>query len=257
MNDIEHLDKNNSEEVFSFNFKKTHFLFLLNLIIFAIGLTTGYIIWGRSSLPLTEQIDTQSQVTQEQLPVPPSSPTEQIAVRYDVPADDDPFLGDENAPITIIEFSDFECPYCTRFHVETFPQLMEKYGDQIKFVYRDFPLSSIHPEAFPSAEAANCAKEQEKYWEFHGKLFDGGPSNLSSEMYLIYAEEIGLNMESFQECVEEHRYQREVQVDFDYAVSLGVNSTPTFFINGLPLIGAQPFEVFEQIILAELAGEIQ
>jgi protein-disulfide isomerase len=220
-------------------------------LAFTLGLAAGFLLWGRQpEIPpvVANQPDPTAAVDQ---------PAQQQAPqRYPVPIDDDPTLGSPDAPITIIEFSDYQCPYCTKWHLEVFPRLMGQYSGQIRFVYRDFPLVSIHPEAIPAAEAANCAGEQGDYWGFHEKLFDGGSSALGSEVYTRYAEELGLEMTSFTECIETHRYQAEVQADFDYAAQLGVRSTPTFFINGIPFVGAQPFEAFQQLIDAELAGEI-
>jgi protein-disulfide isomerase len=176
-------------------------------------------------------------------------------VRYEIPVDDDPMLGLSDAPITIVEFSDYECPYCRRWHTDVYPSLLETYGDQIRFVYRDFPLESIHANAKPAAEAANCAYEQGAFWEYHDKLF-GMQLGLSSQAYQEYASQLELDEAAFQECIESGRYQEEVQSDFEFAANLGVRSTPTFFINGIAVVGAQPFEVFQEVIERELAGEI-
>jgi protein-disulfide isomerase len=178
----------------------------------------------------------------------------QQVVRYEVPIDGDPVLGPDDAPITLIEFSDYECPYCKRWHDETFDRLLEAFPGQIRFVYRDFPLTSIHPNAAPAAEAANCAHEQERFWDFHRKLFS--TSALNSKAYLDYASELGLDMATFEECVSSRRYQDEVMADLEWAVNLGISSTPTFFVNGIALVGAQPFDVFSEVISKELAGEI-
>jgi len=172
-----------------------------------------------------------------------------------VPEDDDPVLGSSNAPITIIEFSDFECPYCRRWHTEVFDRIREDYPDQVRFVYRDFPLKSIHPNAVPAAEAANCANEQDAFWEFSEKLYSGAYA-LSDDTYLAVAGELGLDLEAFEECYTSGRYADEVEADYQYAGNLGVRSTPTFFLNGLPIVGAQPYEVFKDVIDKELAGEI-
>ncbi|KAA3644115.1 MAG: DsbA family protein [Chloroflexi bacterium] len=235
------------DETFTITLKRTHIFALLLPIVFLLGLGSGYFVWGRetASSSVAQGVDTSAGVS-------PSEPQE--LPRYDVPVDDDPVLGNEDAPVTIIEFSDFECPFCTRFHNDTFSQIIENYGDEVRFVYRDFPLTSIHPEAFPAAEAANCAGEQGQYWEYHDKLFVGGPQALSSETYIRYAEELALDMEGFQECVETGRYREEVQADLDFAAQLGVRSTPTFFINGIAVVGAQPFSTFAEVIEGELNG---
>lgn len=217
-------------------------LAILIPVAFAVGLGAGYLFWGREVAP-----NPQAAAAVDQAP--------QQVKRYPVPADDDPFLGPENARITIIEFSDFECPFCTRWHVEVWPQIQEKYPDDVRLVYRDFPLGSIHSNAVSAAEAANCAGEQGAYWEYHDKLF-AAQAGLSANAYNQYADELDLDMASFEECVASRRFKQEVEDDYNYAANLGVRSTPTFFINGIALIGAQPFEVFDEVITKELAGEI-
>lgn len=217
----------------------------LGLVVFLLGLAAGYGIWGRQVADLKAQLVAQQ--TEADAP--------RQVTRYDVPVDDDPVLGPENAPITIIEFSDFQCPYCQRWHVQVWPKIQAAYGDKVRLVYRDFPLYSIHPEAAPAAEAADCAHEQGKFWEFHDLLFSGG-QKLGRETYLAYAKRLNLNLDQFTTCLDERRYQAEVEGDYTYAADLGINSTPTFFINGIALIGAQPFEVFQQVIDLELAGKL-
>ena len=233
-------------------------LYLIPLI-FALGVGVGYLIWGRAPAPVAAAVQTTTPVAdnpaaQASDPVG-AQPTEPTTVRrYDVPVDDDPALGLEDASITLIEFSDYECPFCSRWHAEVFLPLMEKYPDQVRFVYRDFPLPS-HPNAAPAAEAANCAREQDKFWEFHDQLFNS-TQGLNAALYEQIAVDLGLDMDQFQECVENRTYQQEVAADFEYAAGLGVSSTPTFFLNGIPIVGAQPFEFFDEVVRRELAGEI-
>ncbi len=217
----------------------------LGLAAFLLGLAAGYGIWGREVASLKAQLAAQQA----------EADTPRQVTRYDVPVDDDPVYGPADAPITIIEFSDFQCPYCQRWHVQVWPKIQAVYGDKVRLVYRDFPLYSIHPEAGPAAEAANCANEQGKFWEFHDLLFSG-ELTLGREAYLAYAQRLGLKMQQFTTCLDERRYQGEVEDDYAYAVDLGINSTPTFFINGIALLGAQPFEVFRQVIELELAGKL-
>lgn len=258
------------DEYVTFTLKRSQITLIVGIVTFVLGIGLGYLVWGASLFAVGGQAVAVSddvlevaqadptadeEVSQPEAPVEPAqNEIPDDIPRYDVPVDDDPVLGSSDAPITIIEFSDYQCPYCTKFHVEVFSRLIEEYGDQIQFVYRDFPLTSIHGEAFPAAEAANCAREQNVFWEYHDKLFQGGPQMLSSESYLRYAEELELDLEAFQECVDSRRYQDEVQADLDYAVGLGVRSTPTFFVNGIAVVGAQPFEVFQQIIESELGN---
>ncbi len=131
---------------------------------------------------------------------------------------------------------------------------MEAYPGKIRVVFRDFPLTTIHPNAEPAAEAAQCANEQNAFWAFHDKLFSS--ADLGDAVYQQYAQDLGLNMTQFNDCYTSHKYQAAIQADSDFAVNLGVNSTPTFFINGVPIVGAQPIDAFKQLIDKELAGEI-
>ncbi|MBM3150589.1 MAG: DsbA family protein [Chloroflexi bacterium] len=218
-------------------------------IFFGLGMGTGYFIWGKD-------VDTPAaaQAGPTALAVTPTVAVPQQATRYDVPVDDDPSIGPEDAPITIIEFSDYQCPYCQKWHVETFEQLMANYPGQIRLVYRDFPLNG-HPEAIPAAVAANCAGEQGQYWEYHNALFTY-EYELGSEGYNQYAADLGLDTEAFRLCIEENRYYDEVMADLQYATQIGVRATPTFFINGIPVEGAYPFAYFQQIIDLELAGDL-
>jgi len=234
-------------------FKRSHVYAALLPLAFVVGLAVGYIFWGRSTpfAPETTAANAEdAQAAQAQ-----TAPQAQDVQRYDVPEDDDPVYGPDEAPITIIEFSDFECPYCRRWHLEVWPQIEATYGDQVRQVYRDFPLTSIHPNATPAAAAANCAGEQDSYWEFNQLLFSM-ELGLDKNAYEQYATDLGLDMDTFNECLDSGRQNDEINSDYEYAANLGVRSTPTFFVNGIPLVGAQPFEVFQQVIDQELAGEI-
>lgn len=245
--------------------RRVHLYAIIMPLIFIFGLGLGYLARGWVPLPGTSEanvVDDVSEVsasdassgTAAQDQTQPPSETPQV-VRYDIPIDDDPMIGPADAPITIVEFSDYECPFCQRWHTEVFARLLEAYPDEVRLVYRDFPIESIHVNAKPAAQAANCANEQGLFWEYHDKLFSM-ELGLSTETYEEYADQLGLDTQSFQECIESDRYQEEVQADFDFAANLGVRSTPTFFINGIALVGAQPFEVFQEVIEKELAGEI-
>ena len=239
--------------------RRWHLYAFVMPLIFIVGLGLGFLVRGWVSLPGISQADSAAASSDPAAVVAQSNPDAPVetpqVVRYDIPVDDDPFLGSEDAPITIVEFSDYECPYCRQWHSEVYSQLLDTYGDQIRFVYRDFPLESIHVNAKPAAEAANCANEQGVFWDYHDKLFSM-ELGLSPEAYQEYASQLELDEEAFQECMESGRYQQEVQSDFDFAANLGVRSTPTFFINGIAVVGAQPFEIFQQVIEKELAGEI-
>jgi protein-disulfide isomerase len=223
----------------------TYLFAILFPLVFALGLAVGYLVWGKDAKEMVAQRAAAQEAQKQAV---------QNIKRYDVPVDDDPSFGPADAPLTLIEFSDFECPYCQRWQEEVWGQLQKSYGDKIRLVYRDFPLPG-HPNAIPAAEAANCANEQGKFWEYHDLLF-GGSQGLSEAAYVQYAQSLGLDMTSFNQCVSEHRYNQEIQADYQWASELGVNSTPTFFLNGIPLVGAQPIDVFTQVIELELKGEI-
>jgi protein-disulfide isomerase len=245
--------------------KRSHFYAALLPLAFAAGLAVGFLFWGSGE----KASPTAGTGTTEGSPVAEARTTEPTAdgsasgstdgstapTRYEVPIDDDPILGPQDAPITLIEFSDYECPYCRKWHTEVFPRLQEAYPGQIRYVYRDFPLVSIHSNAAPAAEAANCAADQDQYWEFSEKLFSMERS-LTQSSYVEYARDLALDVDKFSACLESRQYQDEVTADYEYAANLGIRSTPTFFINGIAIVGAQPFDVFQNLIDKELAGEI-
>jgi len=182
--------------------------------------------------------------------------------KVEVSADDDAFLGPENAKVLIIEFSDFQCPFCRSFWRETLNRLKSEYidsGKSVKFVYRDFPLNSIHPLAQKYAEAAECSGDQGKYWQMHDKIFEEqdklgqgtiGVYNVSD--LKKWAIELGLSSSEFNQCLDSGKYAKEVENDFNDGSAAGVRGTPTFFINGIPLVGSQPFENLKAIIDQEL-----
>jgi protein-disulfide isomerase len=173
------------------------------------------------------------------------------APRYQVAvATDDPVLGTANAPVTLIEFSDFQCPFCARV-MPTLKQLKETYGDKLRIVWKDFPLTSIHPQAFKAAEAGQCAREQGKFWELHDRLF-ANQQALEPEALKQHAAAVGLDPGKFAACFDASKYGERVQQQMSTGSQLGVGSTPSIFINGRLVAGAQPYEVFTAIIDEEL-----
>ncbi len=216
--------------------KRTHLYIALVPLAFVTGLALGFVFWGRDQGAASGPPTLDESVGQQ-------------PVRVDVSLDDDPSLGPPSAPITIVEFSDFNCPYCKKWQQDTFYPLLEAYPDQIHFVYRDFPITS--QESFIAAQAANCAGEQGAYWKFHDALLTG-ELGLGREAYSQYADLLGIDGQALLTCVDSERYADEVEADARYAAGLGVSGTPTFFINGIPLVGAQPLEQFTQIIDSEL-----
>ena len=172
-------------------------------------------------------------------------------------SDADQVKGEEDAPVTIVEYSDFQCPYCKRFYEQTLPSIEEKYiaTGKVKLVYRHFPLS-FHQNAQVAAEGAECAGDQDKFWEMHDILFEKGSGDgtgLSKEDILGYAETLELDVTAFTECLDSGKYTEKVANDMKMGASQGVSGTPGFLVNGVLVVGAQPFSVFEAAIEAALA----
>ena len=162
----------------------------------------------------------------------------------------DPVIGNPDAPVTIVEFSDFQCPFCAAAR-PTLEQLQQDYGDDVRLVWKDFPLTQIHPEAFRAAEAAQCAFEQDRFWEYHDQLF-GNQAALDDESLKGYAAAIGLEAQAFDTCLVSSRHADRVRAGIDEGTLLGVTSTPTVLINGRFISGAQPYEVFAAMVDEEL-----
>jgi protein-disulfide isomerase len=173
--------------------------------------------------------------------------------KVQVSIDDDAILGNKDAEVTMVEFSDYECPYCGRHFSQTYPQIKKEYVDtgKVRIVFRDFPLS-FHPNAQKAAEAAECAGEQGKYYEMHDKLFTNQKA-LDVNSLKAYAQQIGLNIGKFNSCLDSGQMAGEIRKDMTDGQSYGVQGTPGFFVNGAFISGAQPYEVFKQAIDAELA----
>ena len=159
--------------------------------------------------------------------------------------------GNPKAPITIVEFSDFQCPFCRKSY-PVIKELLIKYEGQVKLAYRDFPLREIHPQAESAAEASRCANDQGKFWEYHDLLFTN-PDKLDHAGLVEHARALQLDVESFESCLTSEKFKPVVEADLQAGVKASVNGTPAFFINGIPVSGAQPASVFEHAIDAELA----
>ncbi len=182
-----------------------------------------------------------------------------------VATDDDPVLGDKNAPLTLIEFSDYECPFCKRYFTDTFPELKKNYIDtgKLKMVFRDYPLPFHDPLATTEAMAASCAREQggdTVYFKYHGEIFKRTKSNgqgmVKDELYKIAAD-LNLNANNFKSCLDSEKYKDEVSKDIAAGSAAGVSGTPTLFIGksnasgnieGTRIVGAQPYAVFKAAI---------
>jgi protein-disulfide isomerase len=158
--------------------------------------------------------------------------------------------GPKDAPVTLVEFTDFHCPFCGRT-VATLKDVMREYDGKIRWVFRDFPIASLHPRAPKAAEAARCAGDQGKFWEYHDLLFES-QSPATIEDFKRSAEQLKLDLKSFGQCLDSGKHQAAVEADVQEGARLGITGTPTFFINGRILVGAQPLESFRKIIEAEL-----
>jgi protein-disulfide isomerase len=161
-----------------------------------------------------------------------------------------PFKGLESAPVTIVKFEDFQCPFCRQIQ-PTFAELLSRYNGKLRVVHKDLPLESIHPRARAAAEAARCAGEQGKFWSYHDKLY-ASAATLSPETLRVYAKEVGLDLGSFERCLSSGKYRDSVQKDLLEGAKLGLTGTPSIFINGREISGVQPLEAFTSVIDEEL-----
>lgn len=210
---------------------QTKMLFLVGLgvVVFALFLIVVSFAKGEDKPSLVEQTFTKK--------------------RYEIRTDGYPSIGPENAPVVIVEFSDFNCRYCGLFARTTFPVLISKYSKEIRFVYRHAPLGPA--SSFEAAQASMCAYDQDYFWQYHDTLFEN-QDRLGAELYTEIATSLELDLPAFNTCLENDDYMDLIETDLDFALTTGVHGTPTFFINGLALVGAQPAEVFVEVIDAEL-----
>ena len=232
----------------------------LVVLAFVIGMLTNKNIF------LEKEAKTKSEQT-TQVAAPQAVPTEDTTPKK-VSVDDDPVLGDKNAKVTLIEFSDYECPFCKRYFDETYEQIKKAYVDKgkVKIVFRDLPLD-FHANAHKQAQAAECVREQggdTVYFKYHDEIFKRTTSNgtgLALDQLSVIAQDLGLNGIALQSCIDSDKYKAEVDKDIADAAKVGGTGTPTFFIGksspngvitGTKLVGAQPFSEFQQIIDQEL-----
>ena len=191
--------------------------------------------------------------------------TEQPILAVKISVDNDPIIGNPDAPITIIEFSDFQCPFCARFYTQTLPLIHEEYIEQgkVKLVFRDFPIQSIHPNALPASVAAECANEQGKFKEMHDTLFENQNEWSRQEtanalsLFSQYAKEMQLEQEVFDSCLINGKYIEEIRKDLEDGQNYGIGGTPGFFVGNdeigyVKMEGAQPFQSFKKVIDSQL-----
>ena len=211
-----------------------------------------------------EGIQKELALMRQALPQHLSQPTQPAGGTVKVSISGDPMLGSNAAPVTLIEFSDYQCPYCRKFFETTLPTLKAEYIDtgKVRYVFRDFPIDRGHPQARKAAEASHCAGEQGKYWEMHELLFRNQKA-LQGEQLKKYARSLGLDAPAFDHCLEQGKYAAEVQKDYEDGVAAGIQGTPGFFlgktraddtVQGIAIRGAQPVTGFRQVI-DRLLGE--
>ncbi len=221
-------------------------------VLFIVSLFTGG--FGRSS----------TKVKEDSAPVPTvpgERPSQQPRIAELDLGDDEArlgaYLGDIDAPVQILSCEDYQCPFCRKFWADTLPELKKQYLDTGKavYIYGDFPLG-FHNEADEMHEAANCAGDQKKYWTMHDRIFTGqaewsGQPDPAGKAR-SFAQELGLDMDEYDQCIATGKYKTEIQDDIAECTKAGTSGTPTFYVNGKQLVGAQPFSAFKTLIDAEL-----
>ena len=247
--------------------KKSTFNMLVMSVIAAVGIAAFFA--GSYASLSSNQIDKEDldkAIARIELKMLESQlPSKQPTAAVKISIDDDPIIGDADAPITIIEFSDFQCPFCARFHTQTLPLILEEYiqKGKVRLVFRDFPIQSIHPNALPASVAANCANEQGKFKEMHDALFENQSEWNKQDavnalaLFSQYAARIGLDQDTFDACLKSGKHIEEIRKDLDDGRDYGVSGTPGFFVGNdhigyVELKGAQPFESFKKLIDAQL-----
>lgn len=259
------INQKNNEKI---SIKKSTFNGLIIGLIIVVGVATffaGAYTLNLNSNQISEE-DLEEAIAKLELKIFENQlPQEQPKLPVKISADDDPIIGNPDAPITIIEFSDFQCPFCARFHVQTLPLLLDEYIEQgkVKLVFRDFPIQSIHPNALSASVASECANEQDKFKEMHDILFDNQNEWSKQEtvdalsLFSQYATEIQLEEEIFNSCLTNGNYIEEIRKDLDDGRDYGISGTPGFFVGNdelgyVELKGAQPFDSFKKVIDAQL-----
>lgn len=225
---------------------------IVGLLMLLIGLAAGY--WVRPLIDRGQSPSENNEAITDA--VGASANPEQAEIKSLIVAQTRHFIGDESAPVTIIEFSDFQCPYCAKFAAETWPQIYQRYiqTGKVRFGYTHFTI--LGQGSSWAAEASECAGEQGKFWEYHDLLFNslaGDKQGFNKERLTELAKELRLDHQKFTACLENGKYTDLVRQQTQFSQSLGVRNTPSFVINDQPLIGAQPFEAFQKIIEEELS----
>lgn len=231
---------------------------IIAIVFFASGAALGVLGYDRLAQNTATTVDAaiSRAVATAVAMVPPGSaqvavePTRDPNQRFVVDTEGDPAMGLPDAPVTIVEFADFRCGYCKRFLDQTMTPLLEEYGEHVRFVYRDYPI--LGSDSVTAALAGECAMQQDKFWEFHDLVY-ANQGDLSLDAFTGYAADLGMDVDAFAACVDADETTAMVQRDYEAGLQLGVSGTPTFFINGRMLVGAQPYAVFAQYVEEELS----
>jgi protein-disulfide isomerase len=232
--------------------------FFTAVLCFAFGLVVGIVLMDTQSQRIRDEnrtlINQAVSETVRALGAQPQAAVDPLADstrRFTVDTAGNPGLGSEGAPVTVIEFGDFTCGFCKRFNDTTLDALLQQYEGRIRWVYRDMPI--LGQASRDAANAAECADDQGRFWEYHDLLF-GDQASFSREGFIAKATQLGMDVEAFTACYDSRIHDTEIEQDLIAGQNLGVGGTPTFFINGRPVVGAQRIEVFQRIIEEELAA---
>lgn len=241
-------------------------MILTGLIFLVIGVIVGMIIYDRSvnneaqirrivTIALeASRSDTQAMIQSALADIGGGETVARLgddpSARYTL-SPECPALGAENAPITIVAFEDFQCGYCKRFNDDTLPLILAAYPDQVRFIHRDFPI--LGQASLDAAHAAQCANAQGRFWDFHAQFY-GNQQMLTAENFTAYATSNEMDVAAFTTCYQAQEFQDAIIADLAEGQTLGITGTPTFFVNGRVVVGAQPFAVFASVIEQELAA---
>lgn len=230
------------------------FGFLVSLSVLSVGLNIvlSIMLYHRSAGSSSDYVPPAAVVGAPTAAAPSRGADEPAQPQTFTITKDNHVRGNYNAPVTLVEFSDFECPFCSRFH-PTVNQALKEYGNKIRLVYKHFPLS-FHPQAQKAAEASECASEQGKFWEMHDKMFEN-QQLLGLEQFKKWARELKLNGAKFDSCLDTGKFAAKVAADQAEGANKGVNGTPATFVNGQLVSGAVPYAMLKQAIDQALAGK--
>ncbi len=219
-------------------------LVIANIFLLILNLVLLNSTWNSKKGETPE--DKAPQVQQQNPPAPSGQPSPAGLQTFSI-TESNHIRGDVNAPITLVEFSDFECPFCSR-HYPTLNKILSDYRGKVRLVYKHFPLTQIHPNAQKAAEASECASEQGKFWEYHDKIFENQSGGLSLEKFKQWAKDLKLESSKFDDCLNSGKFAKVVADDLQEGVEKGVSGTPGTFVNGQLIVGAVPYDTFKQAI---------